>query len=437
MCPSGPASRRRTSSTTARSPSTEAPTRCSAPSSPARSWGCETTVNFDYDSEQNDLRDAVRGLLARSYSDSEQRRSVVTADPGFDEKTWSRLAEMGLLGLPFAEEDGGMRGAAPGGGRGVSARRWGGGGRGAAVAGGLSHHEPFIETVVLSGGLVAAVGSAEQKGEVLGGIAEGTTIAVFAHAEPGTRWTPTASGVTATQSGDGWTLTGVKEPVPSGARADLLVVSAAVDGGTGLFLVQGDAAGLTRTGYRTHDGTRAANVRFDGTPAVALGTGGDQTAAIEKALAVARVAYAHEAIGAMDTALRTTAEYLKTRKQFGVTLNKFQALTFRAADMYVSLELARSLALWASMVQEAGGDVVSAADRARLTVSRAGRHIGKEAIQLHGGIGVTAEYSVGHYTSRLTAIDHLLGDGDWALARLAGNVVSYETVDPLGAPYSG
>jgi alkylation response protein AidB-like acyl-CoA dehydrogenase len=296
--------------------------------------------------------------------------------------------------------------------------------------------EPFIETVVLAGGLVAAVGTAEQKGEVLGGISEGTTIAVFAHAEPGTRWTATASGVSATQSGDAWTLTGVKEPVPSGARADVLVVSAKVDDGTGLFLVQGDASGLTRTGYRTHDGTRAASVRFDGTPAVALGTGGDQTAEIERALAVARIAYSHEALGAMDTALRITTEYLKTRKQFGVTLNKFQALTFRAADMYVSLELARSIALWASMVQEAGGDVVQAADRARLQVSRAGRHIGKEAIQLHGGIGVTAEYSVGHYTSRLTAIDHLLGDGDWAVSRLAENVASYETVDPLGAPYA-
>jgi alkylation response protein AidB-like acyl-CoA dehydrogenase len=383
-------------------------------------------VNFDYDSEQNDLREAVRGLLARAYSDSEQRRGVVKADPGFDEKTWSRLAEMGLLGLPFAEEDGGM-GAGP-----VEV---------AIVAeeiGRVLAPEPFIETVVLAGGLVAAVGTQQQRGELLGGISEGTTIAVFAHSEPGTRWVPTAKGVTATQSGDGWTLTGVKEPVPSGARADVLVVSAVVDGGgTGLFLVQGDAAGLTRTGYRTHDGTRAANVRFEGTPAVALGAGGDQSAAIERALAEARIAYGHEAIGAMDTALRTTAEYLKTRKQFGVTLNKFQALTFRAADMYVSLELARSLALWASMVQEAGGDVVQAADRARLTVSRAGRHIGKEAIQLHGGIGVTAEYSVGHYTSRLTAIDHLLGNGDWAVARLAENVANYETVDPLGAPYSG
>src|SRR5687768_17040225 len=301
--------------------------------------------------------------------------------------------------------------------------------------------EPFIETVVLAGGLVAAVGTAEQKGEILGGISEGTTLAVFAHAEPGTRWGATAEGVTATRSGDGWTLTGVKEPVPSGARADVLVVSAVVDGGTGLFLVQGDATGLTRTGYRTHDGTRAANVRFDGTPAQQLGGNGspthpDRTAAIERALAEARIAYGHAAIGAMDTALRTTAEYLKTRKQFGVTLNKFQALTFRAADMYVSLELARSTALWASMVQEDGGDVVSAAERARLQVSRAGRHIGKEAIQLHGGIGVTAEYSVGHYTSRLTAIDHLLGDGDWALDRLAARVDTYPTVDPIGAPYT-
>ncbi|MCF6745526.1 acyl-CoA dehydrogenase [Blastococcus sp. KM273128] len=381
-------------------------------------------MDFTFDSEQNDLREAVRGLLARAYSDSEQRRKVVANDPGFDEKTWARLAEMGLLGLPFAEEHGGM-GAGP-----IEV---------AIVAeeiGRVIAPEPFIEAVVLAGGLIAAVGTDEQKGELLAAIAEGTTVPAFAHAETGTRWSASASAVTATRSGDGWTLSGAKEPVPTGARADVLVVSAVVDGGTGLFLVQGDAAGLTRTGYRTHDGTRAAAVRFDGTPATPLGTGGDQTAAIERALAEARIAYSHEAIGAMDTALRTTAEYLKTRKQFGVTLNRFQALTFRAADMYVSLELARSAALWASMVQDAGGDVVSAADRARLQTSRAGRHIGKEAIQLHGGIGVTAEYSVGHYTSRLTAIDHLLGDGDFAAARLARTVGEQATVDPLGAPYA-
>jgi alkylation response protein AidB-like acyl-CoA dehydrogenase len=385
-------------------------------------------VDFNYDSEQNDLREAVRALLARAYGDSEARRKITETDPGFDEKTWSRLAEMGILGLPFDEDDGGM-GAGP-----VEV---------AIVAeefGRVLAPEPFVEAVVLAGGLVAALGSDAQRGEVLGALAEGGLVPSFAHAEPRTRWSATASGVTATKAGDGWTLTGVKEPVPHGARADVLVVSAVIDGGTGLFLVRSSgpnaADGLTRTGYRTHDGGRAAHVRFENTPAVALGEGGDATAAIEKALAVARIAYSHEAIGAMDTALRTTAEYLKTRKQFGVTLNKFQALTFRAADMYVSLELARSVALWASLVQDGDGDVISAADRARLQTSRASRHIGQEAIQLHGGIGVTAEYSVGHYTSRLTAIDHLLGDGDWALARLAATVADQPTVDPLGAPYA-
>jgi alkylation response protein AidB-like acyl-CoA dehydrogenase len=381
-------------------------------------------VDFTFDNEQNDLREAVRGLLERAYGDSEQRRKVVANDPGFDEKTWSQLAEMGLLGLPFAEDHGGM-GAGP-----IEV---------AIVAeeiGRVLAPEPFIEVVVLAGGLVSAVGTDEQKNEILGGIAEGSTVAAFAHAEPRTRWSSSASGVGATRSGDAWTLDGVKEPVPNGARADVLVVSAAVDGGTGLFLVPGDAPGLTRTGYRTHDGGRAANLRFDGTPATLLGTGGDQTAAIERALAEARIGYAHEAVGAMDTALRTTAEYLKARKQFGVTLNKFQALTFRAADMYVSLELARSVALWASLVIDAGGDVVTAAERARLQISKASRHIGKDAIQLHGGIGVTAEYKVGHYTARLTAIDHVLGDGDWALARLAAGVDAYPTVDPLGAPYA-
>ncbi|SNS19557.1 hypothetical protein SAMN06893096_102450 [Geodermatophilus pulveris] len=383
-------------------------------------------MDFTFDSEQHDLREAVRGLLERAYGDAEQRRRVTGTDPGFDEKTWARMAEMGLLGLPFAEEHGGM-GAGP-----IEV---------AVVAeeiGRVLAPEPFVEAVVLAGGLVAAAGTDEQRTEVLGGIAEGTTLAAVAHAEPGTRWSPSASAVTATRDGDSWSLSGVKEPVLNGARADVLVVSAVVDGGTALFLVRGDAAGLTRTGYRTHDGGRAAHVRFDGTPADLLGTDlADRTSVVERVLAEARIGYAHEAIGSMDTALRTTAEYLKTRKQFGVTLNRFQALTFRAADMYVSLELARSTALWASMVQDAGGDVVAAADRARLQTSRAGRHIGKEAIQLHGGIGVTAEYTIGHHTSRLTAIDHLLGDGEWALSRLAAGVDGHETVDPLGAPYTG
>lgn len=381
-------------------------------------------MDFDFDTEQNDLREAVRGLLERAYPDGEQRRKIVADDPGFDEATWGRLAEMGLLGLPFAEDHGGT-GAGP-----VEV---------AIVAeeiGRVLAPEPFVEAIVLAGGLISAAGTDEQRAALLPEIAEGTLVPAFAHAEPGTRWSDGAAAVTAVEDGGTWRLTGVKEPVPTGARADVLIVSAVTDGGTALFVVRGDAEGLSRTGYRAHDGSRAARVAFDGTPAELLGETGDRTGVIGRALAEARIAYAHEAVGVMTSALTLTSEYLKTRKQFGVTLSKFQALTFRAADMYVSLELARSIALWATLVSDGGGDAITAALRARVQTSRAGRHIGEESIQLHGGIGVTAEYTIGHCLSRLTAIDHLLGDGDWALGRLGAGIGDHETVDPLGAPYA-
>jgi alkylation response protein AidB-like acyl-CoA dehydrogenase len=297
--------------------------------------------------------------------------------------------------------------------------------------------------VVLAGGVVAAAGTTAQCAEALGAVAAGESLLAFAHAEPGARWAPSATAVTAAQSGDGWTVSGVKEPVPHGASADRLVVSAALpDGpstgpggsGTGLFLVAGDASGLARSGYPTHDGGRAARVAFDATPAVPLGTAGaDATEAIASALDAARIAACNEAVGAMEVALSTTADYLKSRKQFGVTLNTFQALTFRAADMYVSLELARSVSLWASMVLGSGSpaEISEAASRAGLQVSRAARHVGQEAIQLHGGIGMTAEYSIGSYTSHLTALDHLFGDGHFHLAKLAGAVGDHDEADPL------
>ena len=171
-------------------------------------------MDFTYDSEQNDLREAVAALLARAYGDSETRRKVTKTDPGFDEKVWTQLAEMGLLGLPFAEEDGGM-GAGP-----VEV---------AIVAeeiGRVLAPEPFIEAVVLAGGLIDAVGTDAQKGELLEAIAGGTSLPTFAHAEIGTRWEASARSVTAVEDGGSWRLSGVKEPVPHGARADVLVVSA-------------------------------------------------------------------------------------------------------------------------------------------------------------------------------------------------------------------
>src|SRR4051794_7324495 len=217
-------------------------------------------MDFTYDEEQQALREAVRGLVGRSYADFENRRRTVAEEPGFDEKLWSRLAEMGVLGLPFAEEHGGM-GAGP-----VE------GGIVSQELGRVLAPEPFLSSVVLAGGVVAGAGTASQCEEILGALASGESVLAFAHAEPGARWTPSASAVTAAGSGDDWTVSGVKEPVPHGARADLLVVSAALpSGGTGLFLVTPDAAGTTRSGYVTHDAGRAARIAFDGSPAVPLG----------------------------------------------------------------------------------------------------------------------------------------------------------------------
>ena len=380
-------------------------------------------MDFTYDEEQQALGEAVRGLVGKAYADFENRRRAVAEDPGFDEKLWSRLAEMGILGLPFREEDGGS-------------------GAGPVEVGIVAHEmgrvlapEPYLTSVVLAGGVVAAAGTAEQRAEVLGALSAGELVLAFAHAEPGSRWTASASAVTATRDGDDWTLSGVKEPVPQGARADRLVVSAALpDGGTGLFLVDPGASGVARDGYATHDGGRAARVSLDSAPAEALGeAGADLSPTISVVLDIARVMACNEAVGAMEVALDATTSYLTSRKQFGVTLNTFQALNFRAADMYVSLELAKSVTLWATMVIAAGKPeaMAEAASRAALQVSRAGRHIGQEAIQLHGGIGMTAEYSIGSYTSRLTALDHLLGDGDHHLRLLSAAVGDHDEVDLL------
>jgi alkylation response protein AidB-like acyl-CoA dehydrogenase len=374
-------------------------------------------MDFTLDSEQTALRDAVRGLL-KGY-DAEHRREVTKEDPGFDEKMWGRLAEMGVLGLPFAEDDGGM-GAGP-----VELSVV------AEEIGRVNAPEPFAESVVLAGGLVAALGTPSQKQEVLGPLAEGSLVLAAAVLEPAGRWDLAAGGVT---ESDG-KLTGVKEPVLGGARADLLVVTAAVDDGVGVFLVE-PGEGVSISSYTTIDGTRAARVSFDGATATRLGDGStDDLAALERVVAAAKIAYCHEAVGLMDSALRMTTEYLTTRKQFGMTLNRFQALTFRAADMYTSVELTRSIVTWATMViadpSSSQEKVTEAARRAKLQVSKAGRHVGQEAIQLHGGIGMTAEYAVGHYTARLTAIDHLLGDGREQTSHLAQHLTDYGVVEPL------
>lgn len=374
-------------------------------------------MDFTLDDEQKALRDAVRSLL--SGFDNEQRRATVAEDPGFSEERWGQMAEMGLLGLPFSEADGGM-GAGP-----VELSLV------CEELGRVVAPEPYVESVVLAGGLVAALGTPEQKAEVLGAVSAGERVLAAALLEPGSRWDLAADDVV---EKDG-ALTGAKEPVLVGGRADQLVVSARTDAGLGLFLVS-PGEGVTVTSYATFDGGRAARVVLDGAPATRLGDGSvDASAALERVVAAAKIAYCHEALGLMESALQRTSTYLTQRKQFGTTLNRFQALTFRAADMYTSVELTRSVVEWASMVIADPGStseqVTEAARRAKLQVSKAGRHVGQEAIQLHGGIAMTDEYAVGHMTARLTAIDHLLGDGRAQSAHLVGALTDHEVIDPL------
>jgi alkylation response protein AidB-like acyl-CoA dehydrogenase len=380
-------------------------------------------MDFTYDDEQQALREAVRGLLTKQYGDYEVRRRTTATDPGFDEELWARLAEMGVLGLPFAESDGGV-GAGPVE-IGIVCRE----------LGRVLAPEPYLTGVVLAGGLVSASGTAEQRAEVLGPVAAGERVLAVAHDEPGgPRWSSEAPGTTAAPDGDGWTLTGTKDPVVHGARADQLVVTATLPaGGTGLFLVDGDAA--ARTGYPTYDGGRAARVVLDATPATPLGDAEtDRTATVATMLDLTRVMAANQALGVMQAQLAATTSYLTSRKQFGVTLNTFQALTFRAADMYVSLELTHSVVDWATMTIGTGDrDALhEAAARCALQTSRASRHIGQEAIQLHGGIAMTAEYSVGTATAHLTVLEHLFGDGDHHLGALAAEVTDHDTLEALG-----
>jgi alkylation response protein AidB-like acyl-CoA dehydrogenase len=376
-------------------------------------------MDFDLTDEQNLLRDVTREALTRTY-DIETLLKVGDTELGWSRDVWSQLAEIGILGLGFDPEEAGQielmvvltelgRRLAP---------------------------EPVAQAALIPGGVIAELGDDEQR-KLLDQVAEGQTLLALAHQEPGMRGVSVRVATRAERQGDSWTLTGLKNPVLSGDCADVFVVSAALpdfqgersDGstaGVGLFVVDADA--VSRRAFRTFDGQRAAQLNLESVAARPLGAGGDATQGLQNALIRYQSALCAEAVGAMEEALRLTTDYLTSRKQFGVPLSKFQTLTQRAADMYVSLELARSMNFYAAMsIADGNFDPVIAA-RAKLQISRSGRHISQEAIQLHGGIGVTAEYPVGHYAARLTAINQTLGSADDQLHTLIGALGAYGTV---------
>lgn len=359
-------------------------------------------MDFDLTEEQQLLGDVTREVLSRNAD--------IGGEPGWRRQVWDQLAEVGILGLGFDPEEAGQ----------IEIM---------VVATELGRRlapEPVAEAALIPGGLIAEVGSDEQK-KVLDDVASGATLLAFAHGEPGMRVPTDRLTTTAVRSGDTWTVTGRKNPVLAGDSADTVIVTAALpDGGAGLFLVDGEAT--TRHPYRTFDGKSGAQLDFDSAPADPLGNGGAAADHIARTVIRHQSVLCAEAVGAMAEALRLTTEYLTSRKQFGVPLSSFQTLTQRAADMYVSLELARSMNFYAAMsIADGTFDPVIAA-RAKLQIGRSGRHIAQEAIQLHGGIGMTAEYPVGHYAARLTAIDTTYGTADDQLRTLIPHIGSYGTV---------
>ena len=363
-------------------------------------------MDFQLSDEQILLRDTTGELLSRSY-DTEIRNKVVDTDLGWSRDVWKQLADIGILGLGLEPDAGGQLEIM-------------------VVATEIGRRlapEPVVDAALAPGALIAECGSTEQR-RILDEVATGQKLLALAHLEPGMRGPSVAVSTTAASRGDAWILTGRKNPVLAGHCADTLVISAALpDGGTGLFLVDADA--VSRRPFRTFDGLHGAQIDLDDVTAEPLGTPTDASTPLQHTLIRIQSALCSEALGAMEEALRLTTEYLTTRKQFGVTLNKFQTLTQRAADMYVSLESARSMALYAAMsIADENLDPVIAA-RAKLQIGRSGRHIAQEAIQLHGGIGMTAEYPLGHYAARLTAIGQTLGTAGDQLGVLSGRVADY------------
>ncbi len=351
-------------------------------------------MDFDFSDDQEQLRDAVRKWVDKGY-DFERRRRIVKAG-GFDRAAYSELAELGLAGLYVSEDDGGM-GMGPVEGMVVMEEL----GRGIVL-------ESMAQTLITSG-VIGAYGGADVKAAWLPKIASGEALVVLAQQERGARYRLDVCKTTATQAGSSWTLSGTKSVVPAGDQADAFLVPAVTDGQIALFIVERSASGVSTQGYGTQDGGRAAEVSLQNAPATLVTT--DGLTALEHAVDIGIACVCAEAVGVMDKTVAVTAEYLNTRKQFGVAIGSFQALRHRMADMKMQLELARSMSYYASLKLNAPADERRRAlSGAKVQLGQSMRFVGQQAVQLHGGIGVTDEYIVSHYFKKLTQLEMSFGD---------------------------
>ncbi|GEB21642.1 acyl-CoA dehydrogenase family protein [Brevibacterium aurantiacum] len=367
------------------------------------------------DLELNDIQQELASTLnkyLRTEYDTATREAILKSEEGFSRDQWNQFAEMGLLGLAIPENYGGAEMTF------------------AEVAVVLEAFgralvlEPFLATAVLGANAVLAAGSEEQKQEILPAVCEGQTFLAFAGLEPNQRYSLTTPSTTAAAAADGAvTLTGEKNSVLGGDVADHLIVTAVENGDLGLFLVAADADGVSRVAHRQADGLGSASVKFDNAPAQRL-NGADAHEVVAELLDTANAAIMAEAVGAMEASLTMTAEYLKTREQFGAPIGANQALQHRAADLYAELEYARSMALYSRLAvtaEETGSEKDRHRDviAAKIVIDESARNISQEPIQMHGGIGMTMEYPIGHYAKRLTVISRTFDDADSLTAELA------------------
>jgi alkylation response protein AidB-like acyl-CoA dehydrogenase len=367
-------------------------------------------MDLGYSAEQQMLADTVRRFIDREYS-FEARRKLAGTDAGFSEDNWRLLADLGLLGLNVPEQFGGL-GSGPVDTLIVMQAL----GRGLVV-------EPYLSTAVVGAALLSEAGSAEQKQAMLPGIVAGTRRLALAVLEPEGRFDLWRVATTATHSGDSYLLNGRKSVVLHGQSADTLIVSARTGGAVGdeagisLFLVDARAPGVASVGFPTIDGQRCAEIRLSNVAvaaSAAVGPVGAAYALLESTVDRGIAALCAEAVGAMERLIEITAEFLRTRKQFGKPLGSFQALQHSMADMLVALEQARSMALLAAarVGDPDPAERRRAVSAAKAMIGRCGRAIGERAVQLHGGMGMTDELCVGYYFKRLTCIDMTWGNTD-------------------------
>jgi len=374
-------------------------------------------VDFSLSEEQQLLRDSIARYVANEYSFAE-RQQIVASPKGWSDKVWAQFAAMGLLGVPFPDALGGFGGTAVD--VMVVMQELG---RGIVV-------EPYLSTVVLGGGLVDLAGTAAQKQDILPRLGQGKWLLALAHGEPQSRYDLHDVATTAQREGSGYALSGRKSVVLHGASADTLIVAARTAGGPRdregitLVLVDAKARGVTATGYRTVDGLRAADVALDGVHVGAdavLGQVDGGLPLLERAVDLGAAALCGEAVGVIEALNAATLDYLKTRQQFGQPIGRFQALQHRAVDMLIHAEQSKSMACVAAVKVQSGDPAERrrAVSAAKSLVGRAGRAVAKEAIQMHGGMGVANELPAAHYAKRLTMIDFWLGDSDWHTGRFA------------------